>query len=86
MGKIYNIQLRAQAVMLAIEGYSHGRIAQRLNRTKRWVTKWVGLSICDEKLVHKSTPSVRPTNKILSNSTNHPSRKLQRLRRIAIVN
>ena len=35
MGKINNIQLRAQAMILAKEGYSHGRIAQQLNRTKR---------------------------------------------------
>ena len=42
MGKINNIQLHAQAVILAREEYSHGRIAQKLNRTKRWVAKWVG--------------------------------------------
>ena len=51
MDKINNIQLRAQAVILAKEGYSYSCIAQKLNRTKCWVTKWVGRSICDEKLV-----------------------------------
>ena len=65
MGKINNIQLRAQAVILAKEGYSHDRIARKLNRTKWWVTKWVGRSICDENLVDKSRSG---RSRILSNA------------------
>ena len=51
MDKINNIQLRAQAVILAKEGCAYGCMVLKLNRTKCWVTKWVGRSICDEKLV-----------------------------------
>ena len=41
MGKISDIQLRAQAVILAKEGYSCSRIATKLRRSKSWVSKWI---------------------------------------------
>ena len=47
--KINNIQLRAQATILAKKDSRISRIAKRLNRSKRQVTKLVGRSTCDEK-------------------------------------
>jgi len=65
MGKVSEIQLRAQAVILAKEGYSYAIIADKLKRSKRWVAKWVCRSrICD-KLFDKHR-SGRP--KVLSNT------------------
>src|ERR1044071_2543422 len=85
MDKIKIIQLRAQAVVLAKEGYSHKCIAQKLNRSKCWVTKWVGRSKFDEKLVDMKR-SGRP--KILSNTAKRliqsaKYRRGQSLRRIS---
>jgi hypothetical protein len=65
MDKISDIQLRAQAVMLAKEGYSHSVIAKKLNRSKWWVCKWVGRNRDDELLVDKPRNG-RP--KVLSNA------------------
>jgi Winged helix-turn helix len=65
MYKINDIQLRAQVVILAKEGYSQSVIAKKLKRSKRWVTKWVGRSKDSDRLVDKER-SGRP--KILSNA------------------
>ena len=54
----------AQAIVLAKEGYSYSIIAKKLNRSKWWVTKWVGLNRDDELLVAKPRNG-RPT--VLSN-------------------
>jgi hypothetical protein len=64
MAKVSDIQLRAQAVVLAKEGYSYSIIAKKLNRSKWWVTKWVGRTRDDELLGDKPR-SGRP--KVLSN-------------------
>ena len=64
MAKVCYIQLRAQAIVLAKEGYSYSIIAKRLNRSKWWVTKWVGRNRDDELLVDKPHNG-RPT--VLSN-------------------
>ena len=53
MVKINNIQLRAQAVVLANVGYSHTVIANKLHRAKSWVTKWINRSKVDDLLVDK---------------------------------
>ena len=52
MAKVRDIQLRAQAIIivLAKEGYSYSIIAKKLNRSKWWVTKWVGRNKDDELL------------------------------------
>ncbi len=51
MAKVRDIQLRAQAIIvLAKEGYSYSIIAKKLNRSKWWVTKWVGRNRDDELL------------------------------------
>lgn len=63
MGKISDIQLRAQAIILAKEGYSHSCIAKKLNRCKRWVATWVSRGKENVDLVDKRR-SGRP--KILS--------------------
>ena len=41
MAKVSDIQLRAQAVILAQEGYFYTIIVQKLECSKRWVGKWV---------------------------------------------
>jgi transposase len=41
MVKNNDIKLRAQAIILASEGYSHTVIGDKLKRSKSWVTKWV---------------------------------------------
>ena len=64
MAKVRDIQLRAQAIALAKEGYSYSIIAEKLNRSKWWVTKWVGRNRDDELLVDKPLNG-RP--KVLSN-------------------
>lgn len=64
MAKVRDIQLRAQAIVLAKEGYSYSIIAKKLNRSKWWVTKWVGRNRDDELLVDKPRNG-RPT--VLSN-------------------
>ena len=45
MATVSDIQLRAQAVILAQEGYSYTTIGQKLKRSKRWVGKWVSRSL-----------------------------------------
>jgi transposase len=64
MASVSDIQLRSQAVVLAQEGYSHAIIAQKLNRSKRWVTKWVCRRRENQLLVDKPRCG-RP--KVLSN-------------------
>ena len=64
MVKVSDIQLRAQAVVLASEGYSYSVIAKKLNRSKWWVYKWVGRNRDDKLLVDKPR-SGRP--RVLSN-------------------
>ena len=64
MTKVRDIQLRAQAIALAKEGYSYSIIAEKLNRLKWWMTKWVGHYREDEVLVDKPRNG-RP--KVLSN-------------------
>jgi hypothetical protein len=64
MAKVRDIQLRAQAIVLAKEGYSYSVIAEKLNRSKWWVTKWIRRNRDDELLVDKPR-SGRPT--VLSN-------------------
>src|ERR1043165_5662190 len=51
--KLSDIQLRAQAIVLAKKGYSYAIIAKKLNRSKWWVTKRVGRNRDDELLVDK---------------------------------
>ena len=51
MGKISDIQLRAQAAILAKEGYSCSRIATKLRCSKSWVSK----SICVKKTTYASS-------------------------------
>lgn len=85
MGKISEIQLRAQAVILAKEGYSQSVIAEKLGRSKCWVTKWVGRSRCNDSLVDKERCG-RP--KILTNAAKRliratKYRRGQGVRRIA---
>lgn len=85
MGKINDIQIRAQAVILAKEGYSYSVISKKLTRSKQWVTKWVGRSKDSDCLVDKER-SGRP--KILSNAAKRlisasKYRRGQGLRRIA---
>src|ERR1043165_7826438 len=58
--KLSDIQLRAQAIVLAKEGYSYSIIAKKLNRSKWWVTNWVGRNRDDELLVAKPRNG-RPT-------------------------
>lgn len=53
MAKLSDVQLRAQAVVLACEGYSYSVIAKKLNRSKWWVSKWVSRSKNDELFVDK---------------------------------
>jgi len=65
MGKISDIQLRAQAVILAKEGYSCSRIATKLRRSKSWVSKWICRGKDNDMLVDKKRIG-RP--KILSNT------------------
>lgn len=65
MAKVSDIQLRAQAAVLASEGYSYSVIAEKLNRSKCWVYKWVGRNRTDKLLVDKPR-SGRP--RVLSNS------------------
>ena len=51
--KVSNIQLIAQAVVLANIGYSHTVIANKLHRAKSWVTKWINRSKVDDLLMDK---------------------------------
>jgi len=51
MAKVRDIQLRAQAIVLAKGGYSYSIIAEMLNRLKWWVTKWVRRNSDDELLL-----------------------------------
>jgi transposase len=53
MGKINDIQLCAQAVILVKEGYSQSVRARKLNSSKWWVTKWVGNGRDSDRLVNK---------------------------------
>jgi len=53
MGKISDIQFRAQAVILAKEGYSYSRIATKLSRSKGWVSKWISRAKENDVLVDK---------------------------------
>ena len=53
MAKVHDIQLRAQAIVLAKEGYSYSIIAKELNLSKWWMTKRVGRNGKDELLVDK---------------------------------
>ena len=53
MAKVSDIQLRSHAVVRAKEGYSYSMIAKKLNRSKGWVTKWVGCNRDDELIVDK---------------------------------
>ena len=64
MAKVSDIQLRAQAVILAQEGYSYTIIGQKLKRSKRWVGKWVSRCLKNPIFVDKSRCG-RP--KVLSN-------------------
>ena len=64
MGKVSEIQLRAQAVILAKEEYSQSLIAEKLGHSKCWVTKWVGRSRSNDSLVDKER-CVQP--KVLTN-------------------
>jgi transposase len=65
MSKINDIKLRAQAIILASEGYSHTVIEEKLHRSKRWVTKWVVRGRVNDALIDRKR-SGRP--KILSNA------------------
>src|SRR2546426_12455463 len=63
MAKVSDIQLRAQAIVLAKEEYSYSVIAKKLNRSKPWVTTWIKRSRFDALLIDKPR-SGRP--KVLS--------------------
>src|SRR5260221_8544300 len=81
MEKIRDIQ----AVILAQEGYSHAKIAQKLNRSKWWVTKWVCRSR-DNQLLEDKPRCGRP--RILSRVAKKMIKKAkykrgQSLRRLA---
>ena len=54
MAKVSDIQLRAQAVILAQEGYSYTIIEKKLKRSKRWVGKWVSCCLKNPIFVDKS--------------------------------
>ena len=65
MGKINYIKLRAQAIILASEGYSHSVIGKKLQRSKRWVTKWVVRGRVNDTLIDRKRSG---RSKILSNA------------------
>ena len=54
MVKVSDIQLHAQAVILAQEGYSYMIIGQQLKRSKWWVGKWVSCCLKNLIFVDKS--------------------------------
>ena len=54
MAKVSDIQLRAQAVILAQEGYSYTITGQKLKRSKRWVGKWDSCCLKNPIFVDKS--------------------------------
>ena len=54
MAKVSDIQLRAQAVILAQEGYSYTIIGQKLKCSKWWVGKWVSRCLKSPIFVDKS--------------------------------
>ena len=59
MGKISDFYLRAQAVILAKEGYSCSRIATKLRRSKSWVSKWICRGKDNDMLVDKKESVVQ---------------------------
>ena len=65
MDKINDIKLRAQAIILASDGYSHSIIGEKLQRSKRWVTKWVVRGRVNDTLIDRKRSG---RSKILSNA------------------